>query len=256
MKAQEDDRWQVQAERWLGAAGGIAFGLLTIAGWAFWAGPHLPELDASPERIASWYAQHSGAARTGVLLGVLALVPLLGFIVALYNRLREFEGGRGTFSLLALVGGVMTCVVHFVFLSFLYIAAFRPDEVSADVTTTMHNLGVQGGPASVLFATLLGASAVVILRYGAMPRWIGYAAAAATVLQFSYLPGIPFTDGGLFDPTDGLLGVYADFGSFLVWCIPAGIAMARTPAPVGTAERARAGAEKDAEAVDALYSTP
>jgi hypothetical protein len=119
--------------------------------------------------------------------------------------------------------------VHFVFLSFLYVAAFRPRVVSPDVTATLHNLGVQGGPASVLFATLLVAAAVVVLRYGALPRWLGWFAVVAAVLQLSYLPGIPFTDGGLFDPTDGLLGVYADFGSFLVWCIAAGVAMARTP---------------------------
>jgi hypothetical protein len=218
------DNW----ERWLGIAGGIAFGVLTLAGWAFWAGPHLPELNASPERIASWYVQHRAAARTGVLLGVLALVPFLCFVVALYNRLRAHEPGSGTFSLIALVGGVMVCVVHFVFLSFLYIAAFRPGVVSPDVTTTMHDLGVQGGPASVLYATLLGATAVVALRYGALPRWIGWFAVVATICQFFYLPGIPFTDSGLFDPTDGLLGVYANFGSLLAWCIAAGVAMTRT----------------------------
>jgi hypothetical protein len=225
-----DDRWEASAERWLGMAGGIAFGVLTLAGWALWAGPHLPELNATPARIGAWYAQHQGAARAGALLGVVALLPFMGFVVALYQRLRAAEGGRGTFSLVALLGGVMVCVVHFLFLSFLYVAAFRPRVVSPDVTTTLHNLGVQGGPASVLFATLLGGAAVVVLRYGALPRWVGYFAVAAAILQLAYLPGIPFTDSGLFDPTDGLLGVYADFGSFLTWCIAAGIAMSRIPA--------------------------
>jgi hypothetical protein len=232
----QEEQLDAGAGRWLGFVGGVAFGVLTLAGWAFWAGPHLPELNASPARIGAWYQQHHDAARIGVFLGVLAMLPLLGFIVALYNRLRASEGGSGTYSLVALIGGIMVCVVHFVFLSFLYIAAFRPDAVSADVTATLHNLGVQGGPASVLFATLLGASAIVVLRHGALPRWLGYFAIVAAVCQLFYLPGIPFTDSGLFDPTDGLLGVYATFGSFLLWCIAAGFAMTRpAPGPVAPA---------------------
>src|SRR3954469_4839172 len=217
------------AERWLGMVGGIAFGVLTFIGWAFWAGPHIPELNATPARIGAWYAEHQGTVRVGALCGVLALPPFMGFVVALYQRLRAAEGGQGTLSLVTLLGGILGSVVHFVFLSFLYVAAFRPRVVSPDVTTTLHNLGVQGGPASVLYITLLAGAAAVILRYGALPRWLGYAAIAAAVLQLSYLPGIPFTDGGIFDPTDGALGVYADFGSFLTWCILAGIAMARLP---------------------------
>src|SRR5438876_3817071 len=73
---------EASAERWLGMAGGIAFGVLTFIGWAFWAGPHLPELNAAPARIGAWYAQHAGAARAGVFCGILALLPFMGFVVA------------------------------------------------------------------------------------------------------------------------------------------------------------------------------
>src|SRR2546429_6241377 len=68
---ERNGRQDASAERWLGMAGGIAFGVLTFIGWAFWAGPHLPELNATPARIAAWYAEHQGAARAGVLCGVL-----------------------------------------------------------------------------------------------------------------------------------------------------------------------------------------
>src|SRR5436190_12480950 len=112
MNASNGRSSEAPAERWLGMVGGIAFGVLTFIGWAFWAGPHLPELNAPSVRIGAWYAAHQGAARAGVLCGVLALLPFMGFVVALYQRLRAAEGGGGTLSLLTLLGGVLVSVVH------------------------------------------------------------------------------------------------------------------------------------------------
>jgi hypothetical protein len=197
MQAQDDN-----TDRWFAAFGGIGFGVLTILGWAFWAAPEFPKLTPgvaslsdSPAYVASYYAQNATNVRIGCLLGTIALVPLLCFVVAMYNRLRAAEGGTGSFSLLALISGVMVCVVHFLFLSFLFQAA----------------------------------------------RWTGVLAAVATPLQFLYIPSI-FGAQHLFDVTVGLLGVYLTFGTFLPWCIAAGIAMMR-PVTVGSGVAARRGSD-------------
>jgi uncharacterized membrane protein YkgB len=232
-------------DRWFAAAGGIGFGALTILGWAFWAAPNFPKLNPgipslsdSPASVANYYAQHANTTRIGALLGTIALLPLLCFIVALYNRLRAAEGGSGSFSLLALLAGVMVCVVHFVFLSFLFQAAFRPHVVGVQATNALHYAGTAGAAASILYATLLFAVAVVTLRHRALPRWIGLLAAIAAPLQFLYIPSI-FGAQHSFDVTVGLFGVYLSFGTFLPWCIAAGVAMAR-PAPAPSAVTARA----------------
>jgi hypothetical protein len=239
MQTQRDN-----TERWFAAAGGIGFGVLTIVGWAFWAAPEFPKLSPgipslsdSASSVASYYAQHADTTRVGALLGTVALLPLLCFIVALYNRLRAAEGGSGSFSLLALLSGVMVCVVHFVFLSFLFQAAFRPHVVGSQVTNAMHYAGTAGAAASILYATLLFAVAVITLRHRALPRWTGILAAIAAPLQFLYIPSI-FGAQHIFDVTVGLLGVYLTFGTFLPWCIAAGIAMTR-PVPASSAVTSR-----------------
>jgi hypothetical protein len=223
-------------DRWFAAGGGIGFGVLTILGWAFWAAPEFPKLSPgipslsdSAASVAGYYAQHATTVRIGCLLGTIALLPLLCFTVALYNRLRAAEGGSGSFSLLALLAGVMVCVVHFLFLSFLFQAAFRPGGAGVQVTNAMHYAGTAGAAASILYATMLFAVAVVTLRHGALPRWTGILAAIATPLQFLYIPSI-FGAQHSFDVTVGLLGVYLTFGTFLPWCIAAGVAMMRPSA--------------------------
>jgi hypothetical protein len=220
-------------DRRLGMFGGIGFGVLTIIGWAFWAAPDFPKLSPgipsmsdSSASIAAYYAQHANTARIGALFGTLALLPLLCFLVALYNRLRAAEGGAGSWSLVALLAGVMICVVHFLFLSFLFQAAFRPRVVGPAVTNALDYAGTAGAAASILYATMLLAVAVVTLRHRALPRWTGIFAAVATPLQFLYIPSI-FDKQHIFDVTVGLLGVYATFGTFLLWCVSAGIALAR-----------------------------
>jgi len=232
-------------DRWLGVVGGAAFGLLTIVGWAFWAAPEFPKLSPgvatlsdSASYVANYYARHAGSIRIGCLFGTLALLPFLCFAVALYNRLRAAEGGTGSFSLLALLAAVMICVVHFVFLSFLFQAAFRAQSVGVQVTNALADAGVAGAAASILYATMLVAVAVVTLRFDALPRWTGVLAAVAAPLQFLYIPSV-FGVQHAFDATDGLLGVYLTFGTFLPWCIAAGIALlAPAPTRSNAAQRA------------------
>jgi hypothetical protein len=228
-------------DRWFGAAGGIAFGALTILGWAFWAAPNFPHTSPgvaswsdSAAAVARYYAAHGTSIRIGCVLGTIALAPLLCFTVALYNRLRAAEGGSGSWAMLALVAGLMVCVVHFIFLTFLFLAALRPGVLGAQATDALVLAGTAGAAASILYATMLFAVGIATVRYDALPRWTGILALIAAPLQFLYIPSI-FGAEHIFDVTDGLFGVYATFGTFLPWCIAAGIAMARRP-PVQAAE--------------------
>jgi hypothetical protein len=96
--------------------------------------------------------------------------------------------------------------------------------------------GTAGAAASILYATMLFAVGVATVRYAALPRWTGILALIAAPLQFLYIPSI-FGVEHIFDVTDGILGVYATFGTFLSWCIAAGIAIARhEPARVAASE--------------------
>jgi hypothetical protein len=226
-------------DRWFGAFGGIAFGTLTILGWAFWAAPDFPHLSPgvaswsdSATTVARYYAMHGTPIRIGAVLGTIALAPLLCFTVALYNRLRSAEGGAASWAMLTLISGVMVCVVHFIFLSFLFLAALRPAVLGAQATDSLVLAGTAGAAASMLYATMLFAVGIATLRFNALPRWTGILALIAAALQFLYIPSM-FGAEHIFDVTDGFFGVYCTFGSFLPWCIAAGIAIGRSPVIAG-----------------------
>jgi hypothetical protein len=232
----QSDPWQERANRWLGGGGGIAFGVLTIVGWAAWARPSFstlhraPDVGASTSAIMSNYVDHATSARIGALLGSIALLPMLCFVVGMFNRLRASEGGTHPFSSLALYGGVMVCVAHFVFCSFLFQAAFAPQVVGPQVTQAWHWAYAAGGAASITYITFLLAVAVVALRYRALPRWVGVSALVLAPVQLLYIPSV-FGHQGIFDVLSGALGVYATFGTFLVWCIAAGVALGKNRDP-------------------------
>jgi len=71
--------------------------------------------------------------------------------------------------MLTLISGVMVCVVHFIFLSFLFQAAFRPSAVGPQVTNALAYAGTAGAAASILYATMLFAVGIATLRFDALP---------------------------------------------------------------------------------------
>jgi hypothetical protein len=151
---------------------------------------------------------------------------MLCFVVSMFNRLRAAEGGTHPFAAIALLGGLMVCVEHFLFCGFLFQAALSPKTVGPEVTTAWHWAYASGGAAFITYTTFLLAVGTVALRYRALGRGIGVSALMIAPLQLLYLPS-SFGQLGIFDPLSGALGVYVPFGTFLVWCIAAGLALGR-----------------------------
>jgi hypothetical protein len=71
------------------------------------------------------------------------------------------------------------------------------------------------------------------------PRAPTPTAGSPAPLQFLYIPSI-FGAQHAFDVTVGLLGVYLTFGTFLPWCIAAGVAMIRSQPATSIATATRA----------------
>jgi hypothetical protein len=174
--------------------------------------------------ITRYYVEHATSARLGALLGTIALLPMLRFVVSMFNRPRAAEEGTHPLASIALLGGLMVCVEHFLFCGFLFQAALAPETVGPQVTTAWHWAYASDGAAFITYVTFLLAVGVVALRYQALGRGIGLSALLIAPLQLLYLPS-SFGQLGVFDPLSGTLGVYVPFGSFLVWCIAAGLAL-------------------------------
>jgi hypothetical protein len=228
----------------IGAGGGILYGVISLVAWQLWACPsfphlpHFPPMSSSPATWAHWYVQHQDAKRLAGSLWALSVLPMVFFLSTLYTALRQAEGGRGYWSRIMLVGGILTEVSVVLFSLALLIAAYHPAKVSPDVTYTMNAIFIVCAvPLGVGFMTMTAAIAVVVLKYGGLPRWIGKVALVVGVFQIGF-QGSAWTDRGVFDGSGGFLGLYLPYGSSLIWFIAMGIAIVRS---TGRAEARQAG---------------
>jgi hypothetical protein len=225
----------------IGAFGGIATFVLFFAGWAAWAGPGLPDLNSSTA-VAGWFVQHKDACRLAAILGSLSLPTMIVFDVWLYGILREAEGGDGIVTRAFFGAALMTIVFDLMFLQFLFTAAFRPGETTPAVTQSLNDLFL--GPGVAAFGCWMlefGAIALIVLKRGGLPRWLGHAAIVVGLSQLLFIP-TSFVHGGTFDISNGLFGVFIPLGSPIAWAAVAGVVMLRRTAPQAVVSRLDRGA--------------
>jgi hypothetical protein len=217
----------------VGAAGGILYGVISLFAWDLWAGtpfphiPNFPRLSSSAATWSHWYVQHQDVKRLAGALWAISVLPMVFFLSTIYTALRQAEGRRGYWSRVMLVGGILTEVSVVIFSLALLVATYHPAKVSPDVTYTLNDIFILVAvPLGVGFLTMTIAIAVIVLKYGGLPRWVGIAALVVGVFQLGF-QGSAWTDHGTFDGSGGFLGLYLPYGSSLIWFIAMGIAIAR-----------------------------
>jgi hypothetical protein len=217
----------------IGAAGGIAYGVISLVAWQLWACPsfphvpNFPRLSSSAAVWAHWYVQHQDVKRLAGSLWAVSVLPMVFFLSTIYTALREAEGGRGYWSRIMLVGGILTEVSVVIFSLALLLATYHPGKVAADVTYTLNDTFILVAvPLGIGFLTMTIATAVIVLKYGGLPRWVGKAALAVGLFQLGF-QGSAWTDTGTFDGSGGFLGLYLPYGSSLIWFIATGVAIVR-----------------------------
>jgi hypothetical protein len=104
-------------------------------------------------------------------------------------------------------GGLLLVATFLIGIAAEAVAAFRPQGVDPVLTRGLNDIFVMGGliavPAAVAF---FAATALVILRTGAFPAWLGWLTAATAAVQ-PLAFGILFTKTGAF-AGDGVLGLF------------------------------------------------
>jgi hypothetical protein len=119
--------------------------------------------------------------------------------------------------------------IPFVFMTFFQVWALRPGTTDPGALRLAYDLCILTGPAGYgIWAAMFGSLAVLRLRGEGvlgLPRWLGILAIPVAVLQLFYV-GDGFSYRGLFDGTDGLLGVLLPYGSYLGWILVVGIVWA------------------------------
>jgi hypothetical protein len=127
--------------------------------------------------------------------------PFLGSLV---SHLRSAEGREGRLSAIVFVSGLIFIVDFTIGLAVNAVAAFRPEQMSAEVVRMLNDFGFLIAVPVALVATAFFAT-IAKLSFAAIGN--GFAV------------GGFFSDSGAFSAGDGALGFYVPFISFLLWIL-------------------------------------
>lgn len=213
--------WIAIGER-LAALSGIAFVVLLVASLLVSDPNRDAQQTVSPEQastvLARTMAEHREETALGAYLGLLSIFSLLWFVAYLQRQLRRAEGDGGWLASVAYGGGlvfagVMTAAVGYQ-IAMGVLGDYGRDPVVAKtlVVLTWDHLAVTAAPV----AALVGGASGVALRYGALPRWLGWFGVPVMLVLLS--------------PTfvAGQVGYLAGLFGFFLWIIATSVVLVRS----------------------------
>jgi len=195
----------------LGAACGIVYVVLLLGG---------PSIGGPNIQIA-------------FLMEILAFLFFLFFLGNLWSTLRGAEGGSGWLSATAFGGGLMSVTIKVGSAAPILAARYRAsDGLDPLLARTLQDINNASFYLSFFpLAVLLAAFSIVVIRSGALPKWLGWIAAAV---------GLAFIVGGMSGSAD-LQPEWAGLPMilFLLWTVITSVVlMRRAGQPLPTVESA------------------
>jgi MFS family permease len=211
-------------DRWAAVAG-LVFTALVLASFFM---PEVPRSDSPAEDIAARLAADGSGHRLSLLLGFLSDVAFLVFLAGLWSRLRREEGPAGMFAALVLAAGAAFVALMLIsgglHLALVQYASGGLHDPALLPALADLNQWVGAAILAPSVAMFLGAT-LAILTTRALPRWLGWLAAATAVLQLIALAGV-------FQTTiEGVVAIAAFFGFllFLVWVLATSVVLLLRP---------------------------
>jgi hypothetical protein len=151
-----------------------------------------PDLNASRADIGSWLASHpmtTGRA-AGAFIELLAVLALIVFAATLASVLRHGEGEHAILSNTAFGAGLLSAAIKLASVPATFAALWRTKQgMSLELGSALIDMN---NVAFVLTwavdAVMLGAAAIVIVRSGILPRWLGWLAGVTAVVSLATVP--------------------------------------------------------------------
>jgi len=203
-----------RASNLVGGICGLAAVALLVGSFPFTGAT--PEPGASADKVAEYLDRSSVLTWTGIDLELFGIALLIVFAGRMWAILREAEGAGGWIATTGFGAALAGLTVLLIGDATVMGAAFQagrdgldPAVVGALYTVQWHSDLVYGAVNAVFFA----AAALVVLRYGALPRWLGW---LALVVAVGLVATVPFGPGTTMEPPH-VLG--------FLWIVAAGIVM-------------------------------
>ncbi len=173
-----------------GAACGVAFVALALVGTAITGEEDLSGPEEPATVIAAELADRSDQVEVGSIFLLLGLAFFLFFLGYLRRLLRRAEGEDGWLTSVA-YGGGLALVASMLMLLLITLATSTVSTSDPVVAKTLYSIQWNGvlvlGPPLIALAA---ATSAVILRYGALPRWLGWTGIVVAVLGLAPWIGI------------------------------------------------------------------
>lgn len=174
----------------------------------------------SADQIAAFFVDHKLWIRFGVSGALLSAVLALPFLAAIILRIRRAEGGWGMLSMTQLMAATVFVPALLFPQFFLGVAAFRPEERSAELTQALNDvfwlwfIGIVG---TIIIQNLTLAAAAFIDKGDppTFPRWYGYLNLWVATLSLPGCVVVVFNDGPL--AWDGVFAFYIPGLVLVVW---------------------------------------
>jgi hypothetical protein len=193
----------------LGAASGIVYVVLLIGGGSF----------------------EGNTIGIAFLVVILAFLFFLFFLGNLWSALRRAEGGSGWLSATAFGAGLMSVTIKVASAAPVLAARYRAgDGLDPQLARTLEDINDASFYLSFFpLAVLLGAFAIVAIRSGALPKWLGWIAAAL---------GLAFIAGGM----SGSADLHSEWAGlpmilFTFWVIAVSVVLIRRVGAARSAEK-------------------
>ena len=181
----------------LAAGSGILYVTLTVAHSSGGGGVGIGDSRASSATWVGGTLGPRGVNWVGVYMGILGLLSFVVFAAVLAAAIRRSEGAQPWLSNVTLGAGLLTAAVKLTSFPAAFALAYRAHEgfepQLAAALTDMNDFSfVLTWP---LMALMIGAAAIGILRYGALPTWLGWSGAAVALALLAAVP-LAFGAGG------------------------------------------------------------
>ena len=191
-----------------------------------------PSFDAPASEVAADLARDRTRIQSACALFALAMPFLVSFLVTVTTSASSGAPRARRTATVALACAAIFIALFMADVTALAVAALRPARVAAapELAATLRDYELLlMGTAAPMAAGWLGASAVLVLRDGAVwPRWVGWLAALAAPI-YALRTGTLFTTDGPF-AADGGLGLVLPVAALVGWIAVASLVLALKPA--------------------------